>query len=422
MPTVARSTLRPMVSRNAGFFYSSSATSDGNAGGTTVVDTTIARFDTNLLTNKWLYLTSGAASGEAQRIASVSSSTITLAVAVSVKVLSGVTYEIMSYDPLEVHQSLLTAIRQLYPTLYLPIFDETIVVDNLVANFDFETGTFTSWSSVGSPTLTANTSYFVHGSQSANIAGAAGVGMSQNLITAARGFQGINEASKKTLHVRGWLRATDASNIRLRLTFNGSTYTNGSYHQGRDDWEGPNRHRLDVTIPADATEMTMSIEKSTGVAAQADMVVAWIDPITRYTQPTSIVDVVDRILQQDNELAPNGEYTLLNQGNTPIPGRLLRLEGKGYLSEPSTDAGTVEISQPRAELLTAYATHLLFDRLQHTDAGNAVSHEKKGADWLKRAEAMAARPGVRMHRNGVSERIGWHSLDSSGTRYIYLVR
>ena len=295
MPTTARSVIRQRVLSTSGFFLSSVTTLVGTT--TTFTDTALEALDANNLTNKWALMTAGTSDAFARRISSMSAATATVSPAYPNAIIAGISYEIMPWYPVIVQDAISQAIRNLYPGgglkgLYLPIRDETLVVDNLVANFDFETFVspdFTSWTAIGGPTLTQNTSYFVHGSNAANIAGTAAVrGIEQNLLTVANGFARIDQAVGKTLRVRGWLRATDASNVRLRVTFDGTTYTNGVYHSGDDDWEGPSIHQIDVTIPVNATEMTVSIEKETGVAVQADMVVAWLDPIERYDLPTSL--------------------------------------------------------------------------------------------------------------------------------------
>jgi hypothetical protein len=135
---VTRARLRELLGRSAGFFFDSTTTSQGNSGGTTLIDTAILKYDTAELADKWLLQTSGNNDGEARRITSVSSSTITVTSAYTNRVESGVTYEIVTHDPDTMQDALQQAGRTIYPDLYLKLTDETIIVDNLLANSSFE--------------------------------------------------------------------------------------------------------------------------------------------------------------------------------------------------------------------------------------------------------------------------------------------
>ena len=150
------------------------------------------------------------------------------------------TYELHRYDPVVKLDSITRAAEELFPDLYLSLVDETLVVDDLLSNSDFETfasSAFTNWTAIGSPTLSAETSRVVHGDQSAKLIAASGAidALDQNLFTAVN----INDVEGKTLHFKGWVWASAASAARLQVTFDGSTYTSGSYHAGDDEWEDP---------------------------------------------------------------------------------------------------------------------------------------------------------------------------------------
>ena len=128
-----------------GTYISSSLTSNGAADGSTIVDTAIVKYDTNRLKNRWVLLKSGTYSGESRLISSVSTSTITPTSAFTGQVLSGVTYEILPWDPDVAHAMLQQAIRNLdrFPTsrgtrgLFRDIYDTSLVLDNLLDNPTF---------------------------------------------------------------------------------------------------------------------------------------------------------------------------------------------------------------------------------------------------------------------------------------------
>ena len=371
----------------------------------------------------------GPAVGEIGKVSTytASTTTITLVSALTAQIKTGTDYELHRTNPTLKHNALARASVLSFPNgsrhgLYLPLRNETLVVDNLIANFDFETYTspdFSNWTAIGSPTLTQNTSYFVHGSNAANIAGAASTGIEQNLLTVADGFGRIDQAVGKQLHVRGWLRAADASNGRLRVTFDGTTYTNGSYHSGDDDWEGPTVHYIDVAIPADLTEMTVSIEKSTANAVQADMVVAWIDPIYRYSILTAMLRGPFQVLQQAYADLPNGPYWPIPAYGTPTPGRLLRLTGMGLLSQPSTDAGTVEIDTNQAEYFLAQASQWLYRAIVQGGSQQERDYLKQlRLDWQQDIATME-RSGTTMPNMAAQRPLGaWRVEEDSAGRYL----
>ena len=178
-----------MLGRATGFFVSSTATGGST---TTVVDAGIVRYDANILKNKWLFIVTATQStivGTSRRISSLSTSTITVDSAYAATTTSGDTYYILSVDPDVMIDSLQQAARTLYPYLYLPTQDETLVVDNLLTNWDFETwddsSTPNSWADKGDvdPTVAQEANRKVHGTYSAIVtAGGAGQGIEQNAL------------------------------------------------------------------------------------------------------------------------------------------------------------------------------------------------------------------------------------------------
>jgi hypothetical protein len=419
MATVTLSTIRERLGRAVGFYFNSTTTGGGSS--TTLVDTSIVKHDSGILPNKWVLITSGSADGQVRRIASISGSTVTVTSAFSATIATSVTYELFVFDPGIMVDAIGQALRTVFPSLYLPIVDETLIVDQLLANGDFETfasSTFTGWTHTAG-TWTQETNRVVHGSNSAtSSASGAASQITQNLLNSTD----IDQVTNKTLTIRGWVRATVASAARLRVTFDGSTFTNGSYHSGNDEWEGPSLQYIDVTVPADATQMTVYCEVADGNTANFDLVAAWIDNINLYTMPTSLPDGPNLLTQQADANKPNGLYLPLSGNNEFIPGRLLRLTGMGYLSVPTTEAGTTELSDQRAELVIAEAAWHMYRTLRGADAGQEANAAKHEADWRIDAETLRRQPGIRMSRMGAHKRIKWDSSDASGSTSLRMFR
>lgn len=418
--TTTRAVLRQRLGQATGSYISSTTTSAGSGGGTTVVDTTIVRYDTSVLVDRWLLLTSGSNAGESRRVSSVSSSTITVTSAYTAQVADAVTYEVYTWDPTLMDYAMEEALRTVYPQIYLPIRDETLVVDNLIADPSFETNTtgpvaFTSWTNLGSPTLTAETSRNVHLSQAAGIAATGATeGLEQNLFTSVNYDQVVG----KTLQVSGWVWTGTASAARLRVTFDGSTFTDGPYHAGSDEWEGPNLQYITATIPADMTEMTVSCEVINTVTAYFDLVTARIDPISRYTIPTSIIGLA-RVEQQVRLSEPDGGFTALGDGHVPISGHVLRLIGKGQLTVPASDTATTEIDGNQIEAVLARAAARLFRAQSSRDQGSRDIYIADETLWENRYQELIRRPGYRSPRMASYP---YQVEEDSTGRFVYLPR
>jgi hypothetical protein len=441
MATTTRSRLRALLATATGFYYG--GTNTGTATNT-VVDTGLQRWDTGRLIDRWVLMTAGNNDGESRRISAVSTSTATVGTAFSGSNANGNTFDVLPFDPNIMHYALEEAMRTVWPKpsrlgraprgLYLPLIDESLVVDNLLSNFSFETNTtgpvaFTDWASVGTPTLQVQSGTRVHGTQSVRIdATGATEGLSQNILPSVD----IGDAAGKTLSIRGWLWALTADIARMRVTFdNGSTYTNGPYHQGGGDWEGPSIQKIDVTIPASTTTaqtMIVSIEvANSGTSlARVDAVMAWVDPIAEYPMPTTMYpDNLLRVLQQVYEDRPEGPYAPIRVGGGRS-GRVLRLEGINRISVPTTDAGTTEVDEIEAELIVAEAAVHMFRVVGNTERENRAEYLQESERWERRA--LELRESVGHSFPGADAPTGWrvtpekYTGTSSAARFLYLER
>ena len=319
------------------------------------------------------------------------------------RVDSGKALQMWRLDPDIVRQACLEAIRELSPTiLHAWVRDESLFVDNLLTNSTFETfsSTFTGWSNIGTPTL-AQSTRTPHGTYSASIAATGAVeGIEQNILTSIN----LVDAVGKLLHVRGWTWDDAASSSRLRVTFDGSTYTNGTYNTGDGEWNGPSTQYINVAIPADLTEATVSCEVASGETGLFKNVAAWVDGyrIYRYTIPSTI-RTLHNVYVQAREDQPNGLYVPL--AGRPASGRILRLEGRAALTAPSADASTTEVDGDRAELLVLHAAR---------SVSRMVEQFKDRAEALEDAYlAHLTRPGVKMTAPGAQAHDFWR-VDPSG--------
>ena len=360
---------------------------------------------------------SGAApEGEIRRIKNgtsgytASSTTITVNFAFTASPASGDTYELHRFDPVVKRNAINRAIENLYPLLYLPIRDQSVVVNNRLLNSDFETFTsnaFTSWTAANHTQAQESTIIRTTGSKSAKIVASGGAGQLHQTPHIS-----MNEMTGKQARAEFWVYATAGTVARIRLDWGGGAFANSDYHSGKDQWE---LLKIDSTVPDSATQIKTIcevVDGSTGYFARG-----WqsSESIFRYTIPSTIINGPHFIDQQVRDLEPDGLYTPLR---TPFEGRILQMRGMGRLSTPSTDSGTVEVDGTRAELIVAKAAEIMFQGMVTGDEGNPYHTSEY---WRNERFARESRPGVRMAPMGSAKANGYWTpeSDSSGS-YIRL--
>ena len=424
MATTTRAVLRQRLSEEIGDYQSLTTTSSGNSAGTSVVDTGLRNLpggsDDAAFDNKFVLVTSGANTGETRMVKDyiANSTTLVMQEAFSGGAVEGsVTYELHSYDPAQKHQAISRAIAELYPFLYLPLRNETVVVDDRLSNSDFETFSdgFTSWTEVGSPTVTADTTTFIHGSLAAKMVGDSGAA---GQLTQAPSIN-TNEITNKAVTLKCWVWCAAADTARIRLDWDGSNFADSEYHKGQNEWE-----LLDVaaSVPTTATQVKAIIEVVASGTAYFDA--CWMEagPIHKYTIPSSVLTGPHYLTEAGSE-EDIDPYFFPIMG-VPTPGRRLRIEGMGLLSRPSSDSDTTEVSAPQSNIITAYAG-MYFFRTQA--ASNAVDESSRftelAANFSRDAVRMSAQPGIRMPRLGAHKhRDIWHTETDSSGRYIVFDR
>jgi len=262
MATTTRAVLRQRLSEAIGDYLSLTTTSNGATDGSTLIDSGLRNLaggrEDDAFEGWYVLITaSGDASGEIRRILLTrqNTNTITLQETFSTQIVSGDTYELHRNDPTLKHNAINRGIEELSSQVPLPLRDETLVVDNLLTNWDFETfatSAFTGWSSVATPTLTQNTSLVIHGDGAASIAATTGTeGMSQTVTINA------NEVTNKQVTFECWVYATVADAVRIRILWGSGSYESHDYHTGADQWE---LQSIQVTVPTSATEITAILE------------------------------------------------------------------------------------------------------------------------------------------------------------------
>ena len=423
MATTTRVNLRKALSEAIGDYQAFATTADGNDAKTSLVSSTLKNYsggaDDGAFEEQFFLGTSGANSGASKRcalyIANASDGpTAILQDALDNQTASADTFELHRYDPDLKHTAINRALAELFPILYKPIRDETLVVDNILANNDFETAggtTFSDWTEVNSPTVSIETSRVFHGTNSAKVVASGDVGQLTQTLDV-----NIDELAGKTatFKVRVWTNGS--SQARLKIDWGTSTET-GDYHTGDSSWR---LLTAEAAVPTDATQVQVICEVAASQTAYFDTGWFAVEQIHRLTVPSDIVRGPMHILQQYNEDMVDGAYYPLPSGVAPTRGRILRLEGMGILSRPSSESGTTEIGEPQLNLVTAYAAMVLFQTLLMRSATEQRSNLTENIRyWQMEVQRLSAQPGIRMRPLGASRgRNSWHIEDDADGRYL----
>jgi hypothetical protein len=423
MATTTRITLRQRLSEAIGDYHSVTSTSAGNTAATTIVSTELLDIvgggDDDAFEGWYVLVTSGNNAALRRRIRSYISTdaTITVERAFTEATESDVTFELHRYDPVLKNNSISRAIEELTRRVPQKIRDETIFIDSLLSNGDFETyagAAFTGWTDSGSPTITQETSIVKHGDSSAKIvaSGAAGQ-LSQSSVV------NFNQMTNRQVTFEAWVYATAADTTRIRILWGGGSYESHDYHDGTDEWQ---LQSIAVSIPTTATEVTAVLEVADGNTGYFDAAWLAVDPLYKYTLPTSITFGPHYVTQQADRYNPDGPYHPIGKNGTPTKGRILRIEGLGMLSRPSTDDGTIEIGEPHTAIITAYAL-MFFNRLMLSTSAQQ-QRDRFSRDmtmWGEEANSLISelsRPKIGAKRSDGT----WHTEEDSGGRYLIFDR
>jgi len=409
-------------------FFDLSTSSTGDT--TSVIDAGLANLpngnDDDAFIGWFVIITESghSAIGEIRRVSNYAQATtdITVQEAFSATVGNNTQYELHRYDPVLKHNMIDRALEAVWPELYLPLRDETIVVDDLLANANFETfsgGAFTNWTTVGSPTLTADTTTFIQGLQSAKIISAGGAA---GQLTQAPTIN-IPTIEGEEVTFKCWVFTTTTDTARVRLDFGGAVFENGEFHTGADQFE---LLTVTGTVPSGATQVKAICEVASGTkTAFFDAGYMFILPVYTYTLASNFLLGPYAVYQQVDEDNPGGGFDILV--SRPIQGRRLRLIGKGLLSKPTTDAGTTEIDDLQTQLVTAKAAEFL-NRALATGA-STFQRERFQDDmllWREEFDRLRLRPGMKSRvmathiDNLAHQSQQWHMEEDSTGRIFVL--
>lgn len=424
MVTTTRVNLRKELSEATGDYISFVTSADGTTKSllAEVLKNEVGGTDPNGFLGQYFLSIDGGNSGESRRCSSYSPDTENGALVIPQSEYTNATssgdgFEIHRINPAFKHTAIAQALAELYPVLYLPIKNEDIIIDSRLLNGSFETFDSTdpdSWTKNGSGTPSKETTITFHGSNAFKMvetSGSAVLRYHQDLDLAS--ISGLNGV---TATFKAWAYATAGTTARIIIDF-GSEESTSDYHGGASEWE---QLFVSTAVPSTATRVRITLEVAASGTGRFDLCWAAVNPVYRYTIPTSIIEGPTRVHQQYNEADPKGPFYPIPAGVAPTQGRLLRLEGQGILSIPASESATTEIAEPRLSLFRAMAALKLVSILGEQSASEQISMlEKRMEGWEKTVTRLSRQSGIRMPKMPVESFMGvWERSEDADGRYL----
>lgn len=372
-------------------WFSSTTTSAGNTGGTTLIDTALKQFGDNRLTGRYVHIPGTPAvrrsSGNTQ-----STGTLTVAQAFAAQVAGSTAYQVHRYDPAKKFLALDKARLNVLQYLFQVKLDDTTTGDGRTRVFDvpsvIEQGPHiayledpapiqsVTWNFLTSPLGDATTGWTALSLTASTvdqddsdllipkydmtctklvIAASTNGTYSQTVANMANGITAAKAAGRK-LAFAMWVYATQPSRVTLKLLDDDTTST-GTAHQGKG-WE---LIWVEATIEGDNnTTLTARLDVSSGAEP---MTIYWNRAWLYYGDKERVVDDLYhdesaiRVRRDDTN-----QHVILD--SVPPRGRQVRFAGKAPLtalgSTPSTQlTNAMEVDTKSQEVLVAAAADLL---------------------------------------------------------------
>lgn len=333
--------------------------------------------------------------------------------------MSGRAYELHQYSPTLKHACLNTAGRRVFPTIYLPVYDQTLITDGLGSNMNFE-GTFsggvpTGWTEddSGTQTTAQETTRVFHGSSALSLAVSSGStdrGIYQDLTVNVQDIVG------QSLVFGGRMWSSVADSGWFQVDFGSGGTNDSNKHEGDEDWQ---REEVSATIPADATRIRIKCmaEATSTPTTYFDSLYCYIKRLDRYTIPTTFNhgpfavqyevdrdDLTNRVFGTVENwwVEEEGETRYLFLGDDLPSGRYLKLTGADTLTLPSSESTSMEVEDARIDVIVEYAAAELFERIANSSPTlEEGRYMELSARHLAKAGLLLSQPGIRMTRPAV---------------------
>lgn len=410
-----------LLSKELGDYWSSAATADGLAGGTTLIDADLkAKADDWITDNAYDMITSGVQDEEERKILSLDndSGTITM-FAHDGQIKNEVTYRIHRlWTASEKRIALIDSIKRAYPHIFTEVRDESKVSGNWLKNGSFEiwaSSVPTYWTvTTVSVTETTDSPYYKHGKTSCLLNTLAG-----NIKQSITDWDDLKRLAGKTVTFTLQGHSDAADNLRIAI-YDGDTYTYSDFHDGDSKWTEDN-DPLTVTATIDENPSVIEFIIYQKVASKNSYIddarVIGPDGARIYIGDLGLVkNTPHQVLREQSDYS-NAEPWLLIHGITydrtngymHLPSsvtadRRLRILGVKYLDFADTDGVTgtdwdgdsITIDEPQTEILVAQAAIYLCNQkiIPNDETGESQRWVQAKAEWRRELSERKAKFGM----------------------------
>jgi hypothetical protein len=406
------------LSRQLNDYWSSTTTSAGATGGTTLVDTALMAKMNDWVETGEAYdqITSGTYDEEERYISSLDNTTGTLTVLThGGTIASGTTYRIHRlFSASDKREALIYAARHGFPNIFQGVWNEELVSGNWLQDGSMErwtdSTTPTSWTATTlTATQTTSSPYYKHGATSCKLDTAAGT-LSQSISN----FDDLKFLAGKTVTftAQGW--CDTASCLRLSIN-DGTTQTYSSYHDGDSAWTRNNPRNdsfyVQQQIAYNPTQITFTVHHESAAGT------SYVDDLRAISDYRSRLYIGHLGLAQDKPHAVYMEPRYYSQqedwiklsgckvndgGYLYIPTRYpsdyrLRIRGIGYLDFLSSGVSStdwdaeIDLDSPQLDILVAEAALYLYSKMviPNFDTGENQTFSNAYSFWqMKLSDAI----------------------------------
>jgi len=377
-------------------------TSDGNAGGTTLVCSALANKGDNYYNDWWVKITSGTYINAIQQVSGFAQSTGTCTMYVSFggQIVSGVTFELHQMNPNLKKAGLNAAITDCLENIAIALDDHSLTSNDWLPNGDFE-----DWASSSNPdhwtltTLTAakSTTTLGYGTYSLKLTRA---GADGSLACTSTNWSRLRDLAGQTVEFWCWVKASSASQARLSISDGITTTYSPTYHTGGGNWELLKVQG--VALDADAASISASLLVTTTSGDVYFDKARLLGPNNyEYRLPSCFAENPRQLLLQTSgdaddigEMGPLVElhnWQIVEEGTTrwlklgdALPSnRKMVLRGVQKFTSLTNWTDSIGADKPRTSIICAYALYWIYRSLwANASAQNRTIYNQAMTAWF----------------------------------------